>query len=98
MATRPANQRGGLGLSIEAVQQDIHHFVDLHRLAREPRSLLENWLEILWMYKVSGNSVWDARLAAVLRANGIEYILTFNTGDFQRYDFLQVIHPGQVKV
>jgi predicted nucleic acid-binding protein len=97
VATRPANQRGGLGLSIEAVQQDIRHFMELHRLAREPSNLLKVWLDLLWEYKVTGRSVWDARLAAVLRANNIEHILTFNTVDFRRFDFLRVVHPEELQ-
>lgn len=72
VATRPADQRGGLGLHPDTVREDIRYFMELYEMAREPHNLFDTWLEILSTYGVSGKAVWDARLAAVLKVNRIE--------------------------
>ncbi|MGC8784606.1 MAG: type II toxin-antitoxin system VapC family toxin [Armatimonadota bacterium] len=93
VATRPATQRGGLGLSLDAVRNDIRYFMSLHELMREPQNLFETWLEILSEYNVSGKAVWDARLAAVLKTNRIQYLVTFDSADFERFTFLHPVLP-----
>jgi predicted nucleic acid-binding protein len=42
-----------------------------------------------------GNQVYDARLVAAMRVQGIRRILTFNAEDFARYG-IEVIHPSAV--
>ncbi len=49
-------------------------------------------------YKVQGVSVHDARLVSVMLAEGIPYILTFNTKDFARYTEITAIHPATLPV
>ena len=49
-------------------------------------------------FGVSGVKVHDARLVALMLANDILQILTFNAADFQRYQVLGIraIDPGEV--
>lgn len=49
-------------------------------------------------FSVSGVKVHDARLVALLLANSMERILTFNVSDFRRYKDLGIstIDPGQI--
>lgn len=57
---------------------------------------MDYWLELVVQHAVTGKPAHDARLAAVMRANGIEQILTFNVGDFKRYKGLNVYSPQEV--
>ncbi len=91
VATRPATVRGGLGLTLGETEQDIAAFLRRFRLLHEPELLFPTWWEIVRQYNVSGRQVWDARLAALAKVHNIRYVLTFNTADFQRFDFLKVI-------
>lgn len=97
VATRPADQRGGLGLPPDVVRTDIRYFMELHEMAREPRNLFDIWLEILAVYSVSGKAVWDARLAAVLKANHTRYPVTFDPADFKRFSFLTPVLPQDLQ-
>lgn len=49
-------------------------------------------------FSVSGVQVHDARLAATMKANNITYILTVNTGDFNRYysEGIIAVNPNSV--
>ena len=42
-------------------------------------------------YRVSGKNAHDARLVAAMVVHEIESILTFNTGDFLRYEEIRVL-------
>jgi predicted nucleic acid-binding protein len=44
---------------------------------------------------VLGSRVHDARLVASMNVHGIRRILTFNTGDFARYD-IEAVHPSSL--
>lgn len=98
VATRPADQRGGLGLSPDAVRDDIRYFMELYAMAREPLNLFDVWLDLLSTYGVSGKAVWDARLAAVMKVNRIEYLITFDTADFERFSFLKPVLPQNMRL
>jgi len=91
VATRPAAARGGLGLTVVETDQDIAAFLRRFRLLHKPELLFPTWWEIVRQYNVCGRHVWDARLAALAKVYDIGYVLTFNTSDFQRFDFLNVI-------
>ena len=56
------------------------------------------WRRLVVKFGVSGVQVYDARLAATMKANNITYILTFNTGDFIRYasEGIIAVNPGTV--
>jgi predicted nucleic acid-binding protein len=46
--------------------------------------------------RVSGTQVHDARLVAVMIANHITKIVTFNVQDFTRFDEIEAIHPNDI--
>ena len=54
------------------------------------------WANLVDVYGVSGVQAHDARIVAALRVHGISNLLTFNTPDFIRYPFINVIHPANV--
>ena len=52
--------------------------------------------DLLVRYRVRGVQVHDARLAALMIANGVEEILTFDRNDFTRYREITVLHPADI--
>ncbi len=99
VATRPAEARGGLGLTPEEAEVDIQYFLTLHEFVEEPPGLFDFWRALVNRFRVSGKQVWDARLVALLEAAGIKHLLTFNKGDFNRYSsVIQVWTPEEVEL
>lgn len=96
VATRPQEARGGLGLSVERVAQDIVQILSAHELVAETPDLFHEWREVVARYHVLGRQVWDARIAAMMKLHGIPHLLTFNTQDFQRFDFMKAWSPEEV--
>jgi predicted nucleic acid-binding protein len=47
-------------------------------------------------HSVVGVEVHDAKLVASMNAYGITHLLTFNTGDFERYPGITVVDPANV--
>jgi len=93
VATRPAEVRGGLGLSPQTAIGDIEHFLNIHEFVEEPTGILQQWISLVHRYQVRGKQVWDARLVAVMELLGIRHLLTFNKGDFLRYPSISVWTP-----
>ena len=65
-------------------------------LLPETPEVFSTWLELVTTQQVSGKQVHDARLAASLKAHGVETLLTLNGGDFRRFD-ISVVHPREVQ-
>ena len=55
------------------------------------------WRRLVFAYSVQGVKVHDARLVALMLANDVVRILTFNAADFRRYEVLgiRVVEPGE---
>jgi predicted nucleic acid-binding protein len=96
VATRPINARGGLGLSLDDAQAAIDEFIATHRLLMEPPDIFARWYTLVRDHAVQGRQVWDARLVACMEAHSINYLLTFNIADFQRYASIHALHPEGV--
>ena len=54
------------------------------------------WRRHLVDHSISGVQVHDARIAATMRVHGVKCILTLNTRDFERFPWIEAIHPEQV--
>lgn len=97
VATRPV-ENNGLGQSTAAADQVLRRLEDAFlRLADTPE-VYKIWRDLVVRFNVSGVKVHDARLVALLLANSMERILTFNVSDFRRYKDLGIsaIDPGQI--
>ncbi len=93
VATRPISVNG-LGLEPAAAVADLDDFLGLYRLLRDDNSTLEAWLNLLATHSVRGKTAHDARLVASMLRHGVRQLLTFNVGDFQRYEpQIEVISP-----
>jgi predicted nucleic acid-binding protein len=88
--------RGGLGLTI--AQADLH----LGYLERQIAIQFESarsyaiWRGLIVAQGVQGVQVHDARIAALMLANGISHILIYNGKDFTRFPGISALSPVDV--
>jgi predicted nucleic acid-binding protein len=95
VATRHAD-KNGLGLSQEIVLAELAVIEELLTLLPDSPNHLSRMEAVVSQYQVVGAKVHDARLAAVANVYGVKSILTFNTGDFVRFDQLGILHPSDI--
>jgi predicted nucleic acid-binding protein len=95
VATRPAG-KNGLGLSQEIVLAELNTIDELLTLLPDSPAIFPEWKRLVAQHCVVGAKVHDARLAAVATVYGVKSILTFNTGDFVRFDKLTILHPSEI--
>jgi predicted nucleic acid-binding protein len=95
VATRPA-ERNGLGFSHEEALREINSIEESLSLLPEVPAIYTAWKRIVHDYKVQGVKVYDARLVAVMSVYAVESILSFNSADFNRYDFVTALHPASL--
>ena len=84
VATRPAS-KNALGWTLTETGRRLRLVERLFPLLPDKPEIYREWKRLVHTVGVSGIQVHDARLVAVMLANGIENILTFNGGDFARY-------------
>ena len=96
VCTRTAD-RNGYGLSIAETNRGV--LAIEHRMTYLPdnEQVYAIWRELVMAYGVRGLQVHDARLAAIMKAYGLNRILTLNQPDFLRYAGIQAVHPNQVQ-
>src|SRR6267142_7094213 len=84
VCTRPASARGGYGLSLAEAAHRLRLLERLFPLLPDTPAAHAIWKHLLVAHGVMGVQVHDARLAALMTAQGVRHILTFNTADFTR--------------
>lgn len=96
VATRPATQRGGLGMDITIAEKEIQSINRIYHLLSYPAQVPKIWQRIVVAHSVMGKQVHDAHLAAMMQVHSVMSILTFNGRDFKRFPGLTVLDPAQV--
>lgn len=94
-ATRPA-ARNGFSLTPAQANENLGRVEDFFFLLQDNAAVYGVWRQTVVAHGVSGTKVHDARLAAFMRVYGVPSILTFNTDDFRRFDFLAAVSPRDV--
>jgi predicted nucleic acid-binding protein len=97
VATRSV-ENNGLGQTIAAADQILKTFEQAFARLPEPAETYARWRELVVRFGVSGVKVHDTRLVALMLANGIDRILTFNAADFQRYEVLGIRAVDPIEV
>ena len=92
--TRPI-ANNGLGFSPSFALSEVGKIEMVLALLPDSPAAYEEWKRIVSAHAVSGAKVHDARLVAVMKVQGVRRILTFNTGDFARFD-IETLHPSAV--
>jgi predicted nucleic acid-binding protein len=95
VATRPASANG-LGMSPAEAERQVESLELLFPLVPDSPDVYREWRKLVSAAGVSGVKVHDARLAAVMLANGLTHVLSFNADDFKRFPGITVVKPQDV--
>lgn len=98
VATRPI-ARNGYGLSALQVEGQIALIERAFLSASETPDIYPQWRRLARAYGIEGIHVFDTRLVAVMKAHGIENILTFNRADFIGFEgdeSIRVVDPAKI--
>jgi len=96
VTTRPASARGGFGLTTQEAQRRLAIIeLAVEVLTDSPTSYAE-WKRLIVLHSVLGVRVHDARLVALMIAEGIGHFLTLNPADFKRFAQLTTTTPKDV--
>lgn len=95
VATRPISANG-LGFTILQAENELGQIKSIFHVLDETSAIYSEWERLVATYRVSGKNVHDARIAAQMRVNNINNILTFNAQDFVRYANINAVEPMSV--
>ena len=97
VSTRPV-ESNGLGQTTTATDEALRSLEQAFSRLPEPVEIYDRWRELVVRFSVSGVKVHDARLVALMLANNIGRVLTFNAADFRRYEVLGIraVDPEEV--
>ncbi len=95
VATRPVGANG-LGWDLECTRREIKVLRDKFPVVEESPQILIEWLRLVENIPVVGKRVHDARLVAVMKANAIDCLLTFNPTDFAGFHSITVVEPASL--
>jgi predicted nucleic acid-binding protein len=94
IATRSASENG-LGFSVEQAYVELQRIQSVFSVMRDERGILPNWQQLVLKHRVQGKQAHDTRLVAAMKRHGITHLLTFDTGDFNRYADIVLLDPAQ---
>ncbi len=97
VATRPVSVNG-LGLEPGDADRQLAIASLALPCLSEPPDIAERWRKIARENAVRGRQAHDARIAALMLAHDVTHILTFNTGDFIRYQGITAVSPADMPV
>jgi predicted nucleic acid-binding protein len=95
VATRPVESRG-LGFDRANALAEVESLRRMFVLLPEPTQIFDEWFKLIQQYVIEGKRAHDARLAALLLANRIDFLLTFNVEDFRTLG-VAVIAPDECR-
>jgi hypothetical protein len=83
-------------MSPTEAHSELSRLKTLFTLLDDIPAILPQWEQLVIQYQVLGKNAHDVRRVAAMMVHGISRILTFNVGDFQRYQTFTVLDPQQV--
>lgn len=92
VATRPI-ENNGLGYSAAAAHAEIGRLRSSFVVLEDRPGILDLWLQLAHGRDCKGKTSHDARLVAAMLGHGLTHLLTFNVGDFARFDEVIVLSP-----
>ncbi len=95
-ATRPV-ENNRLGLNIDRAGEELTNLKYLFALLPDTAEIFPEWERLVRYHQVVGKQAHDARIVAAMNVHRITHLLTFNTGDFKRYDGITLVSPSSVK-
>src|SRR5450432_2413623 len=94
VATRPI-ANNGFGFSVALALGELEKIERLLALLPDSPAVYGEWKRLVIKHGVLGSKVHDAKLVAAMNVHGVRRILTFNVGDFARYQ-IEAIHPASL--
>lgn len=95
VATRPI-EVNGLGWTTDLVKLEIERLLSQFPLLQEPPDTIIHWLQLVGAHDIKGKRAHDIKLIALMLANDITHLLTFNTDDFKVVSDITLVHPAAV--
>lgn len=96
VCTRPANARGGLGLSIEQTKRKTDIIEKYFTILQDGAATFNEWRRLVSDLAIRGVQVHDAKLAASMIAYNIPHLVMLNIGDFRRFPKIEAINPTDI--
>ncbi|HSK71843.1 MAG TPA: type II toxin-antitoxin system VapC family toxin [Pyrinomonadaceae bacterium] len=96
VCTRPPAARGGLGLTLAQTERKVNIIQKYFLLLPDNLTTFYEWRQLVSDYRIMGVTVHDAKIAASMIAHNIQFLVTFNVRDFQRFPMITVIHPKDI--
>jgi len=93
VATRPI-EVNGLGLSSTEAIHNIENFKRRLLLLEETELVTSELLSLVRSYKLSGKSIHDANLIAVMHEQNVHLLITQNPSDFADFTDIQNFSPS----
>jgi len=62
----------------------------------DSRQIHDQWRQLVVSHSVMGLQVYDARIAAAMKAHAVSHLLTLNKKDFTRYPEITVVAPHEL--
>jgi predicted nucleic acid-binding protein len=72
-----------LGLTVNEATQEAGKLKHIFNAAPDCPAIFTDGEQLVARHPVTGKQTHDAHLAAVIKADGLSHILTFNTDDFK---------------
>ena len=88
----------GAGLSANTTNSIVDELLADFSLLQDNPSIFPVWLSIVSDNAITGANCHDANHAASARVHGVDFVLTFDTPDFNRFATvgLTLVHPSDV--
>ncbi|MFN0112238.1 MAG: type II toxin-antitoxin system VapC family toxin [Blastocatellia bacterium] len=96
MATRPEDANG-FGMSVAEATNKVADFEMLLAMKLDQPGIYAEWKQLVTQHAVIGKPAHDARIVAAMKVHGITHLLTFNVGDFKRFQAITVVSPNEVQ-
>jgi predicted nucleic acid-binding protein len=96
VCTRPVSSRGGLGLNISQTERKTNLIQKHFRLLPDNLNTFSEWRKLVSDYQISGVQVHDAKITASMIAHRVQFLVTFNARDFQRFPMISIVHPKDI--
>jgi predicted nucleic acid-binding protein len=93
VASRPV-ANNGLGLSIPECIQELADIELSFSFLDDKPTMYTEWKSIVTTIGCQGKIAHDARYVAAMRAHGLTHLMTFNVGDFARFQGLTLLDPN----
>jgi len=95
VATRPVADNG-FGFTPAQTGIEVSRIESLLTVVPDDAAIYPEWRRLVLAHSVLGKQVHDARIVAAMNVHSIAHLLTFNGGDFKRYQGITVVAPDEI--